>query len=199
MELTDNAAQQARGRLVVISGPSGAGKSTIAREVLRRTDSEFSISATTRRPRAGEVDGRDYRFLDRQTFERMIQAGELLEWAEVFGNHYGTPAEPVRRAIAAGRTILLDIDVQGAMQVRRKMPDATFVLIVAASEDVLRERLTRRGTETAEQLARRIAKAAAEQRTARDSGIYQHCVVNDDLETAIEAVVDIVKKEPAGR
>ena len=120
---------QTRGKLVVVSGPSGVGKSTIDKEVVERSGAIFSVSITTRQPRPDEVDGRDYRFVDRETFERMIQRDRLLEWAEVFGNLYGTPSEPVRQAIADGQTILLEIDVQGALQVHEKMPDATFVLI----------------------------------------------------------------------
>ncbi|HAU37677.1 MAG TPA: guanylate kinase [Phycisphaerales bacterium] len=183
------------GKLVVISGPSGAGKSTIVAEVLRRTGAAFSVSATTRKPRPGEQDGREYRFVDRAAFERMIDAGELLEWAEVFGQYYGTPAGPVREALAAGRTVVLDIDVQGGLQVHRAMPDATFVLIVPPSAETLSGRLRGRGTESPESIARRLAQARKEIETAQESGVYNDTIINDDLETAIRNVVRIVNRE----
>jgi guanylate kinase len=187
------------GKLVVITGPSGVGKSTIVREVLRRRGAEFSVSVTTRPPRAGEVDGRDYRFVDEATFQRMVEADGLLEWAEVFGARYGTPVDAVREALAAGRTIVLEIDVQGGLQVHRKMPEATFVLIAPPSEAELARRLRGRGTEDAGAAARRLAKATEELRTAERSGVYNHCVINDDLEAAIRQVVRIVHEEPASR
>jgi len=184
-----------KGKLIVISGPSGVGKSSIVREVLTRTGAVFSVSATTRRPRPGEVDGREYHFVDRQTFEQMIARGELLEWAEVFGDYYGTPAKQVREAIDAGKTVILEIDIQGGLQVHEKHPEATFVLILPPSEAELRRRLAGRGTEATRALQQRLAKAAEEIRTARDSGVYTHLVVNDDLERAIQEVVEIVTQE----
>jgi len=184
-----------KGKLVVISGPSGVGKSSIVREVLARTGAVFSVSATTRRPRPGETDGREYHFVDRPTFEAMIARGELLEWAEVFGDYYGTPAGPVREAIDAGRTVILEIDIQGGLQVHEKHPQAVFVLILPPSEAELRRRLAGRGTEPNGSLQQRLAKAAEEIRTARDSGVYTHLVVNDDLERAIQEVVEIVTRE----
>ncbi len=180
------------GRLVVISGPSGVGKGTINREVLRRTGAEYSVSVTTRPPRAGEKDGCEYRFVDRTTFERMIEHDQLLEWAEVFGHRYGTPAEPIRRAIRDGRTILLEIDAQGGIQVHQKMPEAVFILIVPPGIEDLQQRLRKRGTETDEAFAARLSQAAEELRRARDSGAYAYEIVNDDLDQAIEDVVEII-------
>jgi len=184
------------GKLIVISGPSGAGKSTVVRQVLARTGADFSVSATTRPRRPGEVDGKDYRFVDRCTFEKMIAEDQLLEWAEVFGDYYGTPAGPVKEALAAGRTILLDIDVQGGLQVHRKCPSATFVLLLAPDEAELKRRLAARATEPAEQLERRFRKAKEEVRAARRSGVYIHTVINDDLDQAVNEVVEIAQGEP---
>lgn len=183
------------GKVVVVTGPSGVGKSTILREALRRTDAAYSVSATTRDPRPGELDGRDYRFVSRQTFERMIADGELLEWAEVFGHYYGTPAKPVRQARDDGKTMILEIDVQGGIQVHEKMPQAAFVLVLPPDEAELKRRLAARGTESAEVLQRRFTKAKEEILAAQRSGIYTHTVVNDDLARAIDAVVGIVTQE----
>lgn len=183
---------QQRGKLVVVSGPSGVGKSTIDRQIVERAGAEFSVSATTRQPRPGEVDGREYHFVDRLTFETMIRQDALLEWAEVFGNLYGTPARPVREAIEEGRIILLEIDVQGGLQVHSRMPEATFILIVPPSMDELAHRLHGRGTENQAALAERLGKAQLELDAARNSGAYDHVVVNDDLDTAVDEVEKIV-------
>jgi guanylate kinase len=180
------------GRLVVVSGPSGVGKSTIRREAIRQTGARFSVSLTTRPPRRGEVDGRDYRFVDRETFDDMVRRDELLEWAEVFGQRYGTPAEPVRQAVRRGETILVEIDVQGALQVHARMPEATFVLILPPAPEILKQRLLDRGSESEESVARRTAAADREIEAARSSGVYSHYVVNDDLQTAVRQVVDII-------
>ena len=201
--MTGQGAQPSRGRaamtdarkLVVITGPSGVGKSTIVREVLERTGAVFSVSATTRPRRPGERDGREYRFVDRAAFEKMIAGGEMLEWAEVYGELYGTPAGAVQEALAAGRTVVLEIDVQGGMQVYRRLPDATFVLIVPPSPEDLAGRLRGRGSEGAAELGRRLAGAAEEIETAGTGGAYRHVVVNDDLQRAVQEVVDIVNRE----
>ncbi len=183
------------GRLIVISGPSGVGKSSVARRVLQRSEAVGSISTTTREPRTGERHGLDYYFVKRETFERMVAEDELLEWAEVFDNYYGTPAGPVGEALAAGRTVLLEIDVQGGLQVAGRCPDATLILITAPSAAELQRRLTGRGTDLPEVIAKRLAKAQKEIQTARDSGAYTHEVVNDILDDAVAEVLTIMRKE----
>ncbi len=184
-----------QGKLVVISGPSGVGKSSILTRVLGRTGAVFSVSVTTRGPRPGEQDGREYRFVDRNEFEDMMENDELLEWAEVFGEYYGTPAAPVRSAIDAGKTVILEIDVQGAMQVHEKMPGATFIMIAPPQMSDLRRRLHKRGSEDEQAAARRLKKAEHELQTAEKSGIYDHWVVNDDLDRATREVVGLVRQE----
>ena len=183
------------GKLVVVTGPSGVGKSTMVREALKRTGAGFSVSVTTRPPRGDETDGREYRFVDRPAFEAMIRGGVLLEWAEVFGELYGTPAAPVRDAIASGKTMVLEIDVEGGRQVREKMPDATCVLICPPDEGSLTERLTRRGSETPDSMRTRMDRASVEIAAARAMGVYNHEIINDNLETAIRQLVDIVNQE----
>ncbi len=183
------------GKLIVISGPSGTGKGTILRELLERTGATFSVSVTTRRRRPGEREGEAFYFVDRDTFAEMVRRGEMLEWAEVFGEMYGTPAGPVRKAIQDGKTVILEIDVQGGLQVAKQMPGATFVLILPPSEEELARRLCGRGTEDQESRKRRLEKAAEEIDTAIRSGVYNHRVVNDDLEKAVRKVVRIVNEE----
>lgn len=176
---------------LVLSAPSGAGKTTIARRLReRRGDVVFSVSATTRQPRAGEQDGVHYHFVPPESFRRMIAAGELIEWAEVHGNYYGTPRRNVDEARAAGRYLLLDIDVQGAEQIRARVPEAMLVFIVPPSGGVLVERLVGRGSEPDDVVRRRLRNALDE---LREASWFDRVVVNDDLEAAVadvEAVLD---------
>jgi guanylate kinase len=178
---------------MVISAPSGAGKTTLARLLRqRRPEVVFSVSATTRASRPGEVDGRDYHFVSRDEFARMRDAGELIEWAEVHGNFYGTPLEYVRRTRARGEFLLLDIDVQGARRIRERVPDAVLVFILPPSGDVLVERLKARGTEDPAVLRRRLTNAEDEIHAAPE---FDHVVVNDDLQTAVAELEAILRGE----
>jgi guanylate kinase len=178
---------------LVLAAPSGAGKTTIARELReRRGDIVFSVSATTRAPRPGERDGVDYHFVDVPEFRRMIAAGELIEWAEVHGNLYGTPLRNVHDAVARREYLLLDIDVQGARQLREKLPEAVFVFVLPPSGGVLSERLAGRGSEDAAVRRRRLANARDE---IREAAYFDYAIVNDDLAQAVGEVERILLAE----
>ncbi len=183
------------GKVVVVTGPSGVGKSTLLSRLREEMDVVFSVSATTRGPRPGETDGQSYYFLSREEFQKLIDENEMLEWAEVYDNLYGTPAGAVREAVQAGRTVIMDIDLQGALQVSLKMPKATFVMILPPDEEELKRRLTGRGTESPGQLAQRIGKAQEEIQQGRRSGIFDHYVVNDQLDRAVEELKSILHQE----
>ncbi len=175
---------------LVIAAPSGAGKTTLARMLVARTPGlVFSISATTRPPRPREQDGRDYHFVDDETFSRMIDCNELVEWAVVHGKRYGTPRREITAALNSGRTVVLDIDVQGARQVRKMFADALLVFVLPPSADELASRLTARASEDADERRRRLANARREIQAARE---FDYAVVNDELERThgeIEAIV----------
>ena len=178
---------------LVLAAPSGAGKTTIARALReRRGDVVFSVSATTRRPRPGERDGVDYHFVDHAEFRRMIAAGELIEWAEVHGNLYGTPLRNVADAVARREYLLLDIDVQGARQIRRKLPEAVFVFVLPPSGQALAERLAGRGSEDVDVRLRRLSNARDE---IREAAHFDFAVVNDDLGRAVDEVEGILLAE----
>ena len=179
--------------LVVLSGPSGVGKTTVCREVASRLGLMESISATTRQIRPGEKKGADYYFMSREEFQRRIDAGRFVEWAEVFGHLYGTPVEELERARAAGQTLLLEIDVQGGIRIKQKFPEALAILLLPPEPQALRARLSRRGTEAPEEAERRLAKATEEVATARAAGCYDAEVVNDDLGVAINQVVSLIE------
>ena len=182
------------GILFIISAPSGSGKSTLVTETRRLTAGlDFSISYTTRRPRGSELDGREYHFTTREAFERMIAAGEFLEWAEVFGNYYGTAVAALDHARALGKDLILDIDVQGALQVMHKMPGAVSIFILPPSPEVLDRRLRNRsqaeGVADQEVITRRLAQARTELQRLGD---YKYALVNDILDVAASELRAIV-------
>ena len=175
----------------MISGPSGVGKGTVVRRLLELVpDVTLSVSVTTRRPRQGEVDGTDYFFVGDAEFDRMAAAGELLEWAEIYGHRSGTPARLLAEARDRGRDVLLEIDVQGAGWVRKREPGAVLVFLAPPSAEELQRRLRGRGTEDEDVLARRLEKAAWEMEQAR---WFDHVVVNDDADRAAAEVAGILR------
>ena len=179
------------GHIFIISAPSGAGKTTLRRAVLERLpDVLYSVSYTTRSPRPGEVGGRDYEFISRAEFEEGIGAGRWAEWARVHGNYYGTSADVLRQAVAAGRDILLDIDVQGARQIRSRFPQSVTIFIMPPSLDTLVKRLQARDTDDPEAVALRL-RNAQEEMAQKDA--YDHVIVNDRLETAVEELIAVIE------
>jgi guanylate kinase len=187
-----------RGLMFILSSPSGAGKTTIARKLLQaEPDLGLSVSATTRPIRAGEVDGRDYHFITQPAFDAMVEAGEFYEWARVFGNSYGTPKGQIRSGLKLGRDYLFDIDWQGTQQLHQKAEaDVVRVFILPPSLDELRRRLEGRGTDSAEVIAARMARAQAE--ISHWDG-YDYVVVNDDVETCFGKVQQILAAERMSR
>jgi len=183
-----------KGILFVISAPSGAGKTTLCREAANRLDNlEFSISYTTRPPRPGEENGRDYHFVDEETFLEMVEKGEMAEWARVYNHLYGTPKAPLLKAIEAGKDILLDIDIQGASQIKAAFPeDAVTIFVFPPSLEALRERLSKRGADAPQVIKERWEKAEEEMAMYP---LFRYFVVNDRLEEAIEDLIAVIKAE----
>ena len=182
----------ARGLLLIISGPSGVGKTTITHHVEKRLNGVFSVSMTTREKTDADKEGYDYVFVDEESFKAAVKRGELLEWAEVFGNYYGTPRRPVELAMSQGRLVILEIDVAGAEQVKAAMPETLALFVLPPSEEELLNRLRRRNREGEAVIQRRFSKAKAEIDRAKASGAYDHFIVNDTLEHAIEEAVSVV-------
>ena len=192
----DRPASRERGRLLVISGPGAVGKSTIVAELRRRIPVHFSVSATTRDPRPGEIEGFHYRFVTPEQFRQLIDRGDLLEWAVFNGNYYGTPRDAVEAAIADGRDVLLEIEVQGARQIRQVIPDALMIFIAPPSMDDLRRRLEKRADTSPEDIEAKLR--IAEEELAAAPELFDHIVVNDDMERAVGEILEILA-EPAHR
>ncbi len=181
------------GLLVVISAPSGAGKTSVLREVMeRRPDVRFSVSATTRPPREGEVDGRDYRFVSEGEFDSLLARGEFVEWAVVHGNRYGTLSSEIACAVERGGVVILDTDTVGALAIRNIFPDAVLIFIVPPSPEDLKKRLELRGTETPERIRMRLDAAPGEMDRALG---YDYIVVNDRLDDAVAGIIAILDAE----
>ena len=182
-----------KGLLIVISAPSGTGKTTLCHKLLEEFPNvEFSVSYTTRKPRPGEVNGKDYWFVSREEFMKMVEEGDFLEWAEVYGNLYGTSRSQVLKALNQGKDVLLDIDTQGALQVKRNFPDAVLIFILPPSLKELERRLRKRGTDDEETIERRLRVAREEIKRAR---YYDYLIVNDELEVAYSRLKSIISAE----
>jgi len=184
------------GKLIVISGPSGAGKTSICNALLEQLpNATWSVSVTTRSPRPGEQDGESYSFVTPEEFARREAQGNFLESADYIGQKYGTPKAPVQASLAAGRSVVMEIDVQGGLQVAKRMPESIRIFVLPPDSASLRARLEGRNTEAKEQLQKRLGEADGEIAVARDSGCYTHFVVNDVLEDTIEQVKNIIEQE----
>ena len=193
--MTDAVCHKPRGLLLVISGPSGVGKTTITREIEQRLGGVFSVSVTTRPKTPADVEGRDYTFIDDAEFDRMRRNGELLEWAEVFGKHrYGTPRKPVETQLAAGQLVILEIDVQGGLQVKSKCPDAFMLFVLPPNDQELLLRLKKRGRDSEEAMQRRFSAAKSEIATAQASHAYDEFIVNDHLHAAVDRACALVSE-----
>ena len=183
-----------RGLLIVLSGPSGVGKGTVRAAIFSKGEQKFvySISATTRKPRTGETDGVDYFFKTREEFEQMIQNKQLLEYAEYVGNYYGTPLEYVENTLEKGKDVFLEIDVQGAIQVRELMPDGVFIFLTPPDLNELESRIVNRGTDSDEVIAKRMKTAREELELMK---YYDYSVVNDTVNNAVQKIEAIIQTE----
>lgn len=182
-----------KGLLVIVSGFSGAGKGTLVKGLIQKYDNyALSISATTRKPREGEVDGKDYFFITTEAFEKMISEDNLVEYAKYVGNYYGTPKDYVQKMLDEGKDVILEIEMQGAMKVRGKIPETVLVFVSTKDAETLQHRLHERGTETLEQIENRLSRAIEE---ADLMNSYDYLVINDDKETAIDELHSIIQNE----
>jgi len=184
-------AAKSNGKLFIISAPSGAGKTTLCRETLKRfKDITYSISYTTRKSRNGEQDGIDYHFITKEEFKRKIESNKLVEWAEVYGNFYGTSAEFLGTYLVSGKHILLDIDIQGTIQIKKRYPDSVTIFIMPPSLETLRSRLKSRGTDTRQVIERRLEIAKKEM---EKKDLYRHVIINDQLSRAVYELIEIIE------
>ncbi len=183
-----------KGILIVVSGFSGSGKGTIMKELLKKYPEDYalSISATTRQPREGERDGVEYFFKTTEEFEQMIRQGELVEYARYVGNYYGTPKAYVESQLAAGKDVILEIEIQGALKVKERFPETVLMFVTPPTAQILKERLVGRGTEDMETVEKRLFRAAEEAQGMED---YDYLIVNDKLEDCVEEVHQIIKNE----
>ncbi len=181
-----------KGKLFVISGPSGVGKGTICKRILEVTGMQFSVSMTTRKPREHEEDGVNYFFVSDGEFQKVVEEGGFLEYAEVYGNWYGTPLSQTKERLAAGIDVMLDIDIQGAQNVKKMCPDGIFIFILPPSLAELKNRIVRRGSETEETMKLRLGAAIDELQHARE---YDYCVINGELEEAVSTIEAIWRAE----
>lgn len=181
-----------KGLLIVISGPSGAGKGTICKALINESDFWISVSATTRNPRQGEVDGVNYHFLTKEEFKKKIDIDDFLEYAEVYGNYYGTPKSRALQAIESGRDVILEIDIQGALKVKESYPEGVFIFILPPSMEELKNRIINRGSETPESLMTRFKSAYKEINYVSK---YNYAVVNDKVEEAVKKIQSIIVAE----
>ena len=180
-----------QGNLVVVSGFSGAGKGTLMKELLKRYDNyALSISATTRAPREGETDGKEYFFVTKEQFEKMRDERKLVEYAQYVNNYYGTPKEYVEQKMAEGKDVILEIEIQGALKVKKRFPDALLLFVTPPSAEELRRRLVGRGTETLEVINARLARAAEE---ASGMEAYDYLLINDDLDRCVEEMHQLIQ------
>jgi guanylate kinase len=196
--LTENAkpAPQHRGHLFIVSAPSGAGKTTLCKAVLNRyRDMLYSVSYTTRAPRPGEVNGVDYYFISKKNFVKDIENDKWAEWAQVYGNFYGTPAEFLNKSLSEGHDVLLDIDIQGTIQALNRYADAITFFILPPSLEILKKRLESRGTDSADTISARLINAKEE---ISKKNLYHHIIVNDQLSSAVTELISIIAKYRAG-
>ncbi|MFH1156457.1 MAG: guanylate kinase [Pseudomonadota bacterium] len=182
-----------RGKIIVVSAPSGAGKTSLCRIILKRfPELSYSVSHTTRPPRTGEINGLDYFFITHEAFEQRIREGAWAEWARVHGNCYGTSREFIQEALTRGSSLLLDIDVQGAAQIKAAFPEAVRVFIMAPSRDILEKRLRSRGTDSEDVIQKRLENAVREMEY-KDT--YEYCIINDVLDDTVRELAAIIEKE----
>lgn len=182
-----------KGLLVVLSGPSGVGKGSVCNQLLKFYEGlVYSTSITTREPREGEVEGREYFFTGRERFEQMIEKGDFLEWASVYGNYYGTPWGNVEKNISKGKNVILELDIQGALEVQRRFPEGVYIFLLPPSFSELKKRILNRGTESEKDLSKRLKAAKEEVFVARK---YEYLIVNEEINSSAKKVYSIIEAE----